>query len=479
MTESGSCFQEKRKLHRWLRTGRNIECTHTMMNGGKLVVPQQELRVLYQALSDDLTTNPDFRVFLTELRSKVSPMYFDLDLKKEEEAKWPAIWRAAILVMRDTMRAMFTKVALAAQPHLLDAVVCAVDGTDLSGVHVYFKNVLVDEERALSMRYAIVSELHHTHKHLADWDKVIDDAVYRKGTGGLRMPGSKKLAPCQECRGFNGMRNPNCPNMCDERGRACVGRQYRFFGLISDVDDEMTDSYRRSLASSWASLLSSTSLRRADGTALSNGYDPPKGMARPTEMPRLLSKFVLKAEHHAYQAVEACVRAYHPNYAHLYVDKIYQTTSGNNAKVFVRGRNATFCLNLLGDGKSMGNWHSSRRVWFQVTPRDLEPRCSCKCDTTDRRVSGKRCSEWRGGKAVLSEEARDALFPNKKYKDAGHYKRSADDMLTGGVVGSLKAVPQGFDDLLSVDPARAARAIRHNDYDNMLDSLGRMIGRTS
>ena len=63
MTESGSCFQEARRRHRWQRTGRNVPYTHTLMNGGKMFVPYHELRILYSTLADDLKVNPDFRVF--------------------------------------------------------------------------------------------------------------------------------------------------------------------------------------------------------------------------------------------------------------------------------------------------------------------------------------------------------------------------------------------------------------------------------
>lgn len=376
--------------------------THTMLNGGCLGVSVSELPYMYSALAVDLQFEGT-RVYLQELHTPTFPMYFDLDLKSIDAAQRQPAYQKIMAVLFEVMHKFFPE---RSEPHLFDTVVCTVyaDGQpDLSGVHVYCKNVIVDLDKALQMRYAIVSQLVHDHRSVA-WSDIIDVAVYRTG---LRMVGSMKLENCPLCKAVTGQADRRCENRCDDKGRVCAFRQYRFYDLLSDAPEEENATWRTSLRE-WGALLTATSLRTNAGAT--PGYRVFKGCPSvpASDKPRRFAN-TLDGNQALMKQVEDVVRRTHKQYSNVDVTRVAIVNQGKAALVYVDGFNSTYCLNI-------GDYHRSSRVYFYLTPRQgVRIKCTCK-KTDDASVMRSHakppvpCKAYSSFPAVLDVNVREALF---------------------------------------------------------------------
>lgn len=410
--EQANQFVKARRLGKWWR-GRasgsiDHPVTHTLQNGGVLAVPHEELGALYEALGGDLASDPQCRFYVAEKRTPTFPMYYDVDLKKAGVEARRKAYPLIVAAAREEARAFFRGVKPERVGRLFDTIVCTTANDDYTGVHLYMPNLLVDEDRAKLMRYALVARLQHEARDLvANWEDVIDEAVYK---GGLRVPGAKKLQECAVCKAVRGAPDPDCPGLCDRKGRQCVGRQYVFYALFSDVDDAATAAHRESLATNWAYLLQQTSLRRPASAVPSPGFAEYPGCPRPTQA-RLSfpKKNELPRSSPAWPLIERAVRRFAGEYYQLDVDRVFMPPDNRFVMVFVSGKNATFCPNKQG-------YHKSSRVWFKILQSGMELRCLCKKKDTEGRVSRKMCSQYRSHMLPLDRELIDHLFPNNMFK---------------------------------------------------------------
>lgn len=404
-TEQANNFSIARRLGKWYRARADGDpdhpVTHTMQNGGVLSVPDGELDKLYTALGEDLAGDPQCRFFVSEQRTPVFPMYYDVDLGKDAAEARKEAYALVVRAAREDVRSFFRGATEARQ---FDAVVCTV-GDDFSGVHVYFPRLLVDKDRAELIRFSLVARLQHEARDLVgNWEAVVDEGVYRFG---LRMPGARKLVECTQCKAVRGAPDPNCPGMCDRRGRQCVDRQYRFFALFSDVEDAKTDAHREALRTNWTYLLQQTSLRRPAGVPLTPGFAEYPGCPRPsTAKLRFPKKNELPRSSPAWPMIERAVRRFAGEYYQLDVQRVFIPADNRYVMVFVSGKNATFCPNIK-------DYHRSARVWFKILQSGIELRCQCKC----KKAEGRRpCSEYRSHTIPLDRELIDVLFPNNMFR---------------------------------------------------------------
>ena len=207
---------------------------------------------------------------------------------------------------------------------------------------------------------------------------------------------------------------PQCHGGCDSRGRVNLGRIYRYYGYLSNLDGVSsakdspgvlnTEQLRDRLSGNWAFLLQTTCLRPA-------GAQPTPGFRLYPGCPVVLNerrrfKNVMAEDHAAYSLLEQQLRAMRPQTAELDVDRIAITgKNGTVALAFVSGHNATYCPNIEG-------FHKSARAYFYITPSGLEQRCGCKCDTVQGRKSGMPCKDWKSIRRQVTPELCAALFPN-------------------------------------------------------------------
>lgn len=412
-SEQANQFVKARRLGKWYRTradGSPDGITHTLQNGGVLVVPEGDLPRLHEALGADLATDPQCRFYVSEKNTPVFPMYYDVDMKNEggdpdntteaqRREKRREAYTHLVRLAREDARNFFRGAGGAAAERLYDLIVCTT-GDDFTGVHLYFPNMLVDVDRARVIRYSLVARLQHEARDVvANWENVIDDAVYGKG---LRMPGSLKLADCRKCKADKGVPDPECENLCDRRGRECIGRRYSFYALFSDVEGEATDSHRAALATNWTHLIKETSVRRPAATAATAGFAEYPGCPRPTQSKlRFPKKNELPRSSPAWPLIERAVRRFAGEYYHLDVDRVLIPADNRYVMVFVSGKNARFCPNK-------GDYHASSRVWFKIVQSGIELRCLCK-------KKDRTCAQYRSHTLPLDRELVDELFPNNMF----------------------------------------------------------------
>lgn len=423
--EQSNAFLKARRLGKWskARADGNPDhpVTHTLQNGGVLSIPDDQLHILYEALGDDLASDPMCRFYVTEKSTPTFPMFYDIDLKNEppkeskeskESSREPEEVRKeaySLLVglAREEARSFFRTVKNP-NPRLFDTIVCKTHG-DFTGIHIYFPNILLDKSRAEIMRYSLVARLQHEARSLvSNWEDVVDESVYRMG---LRMPGAQKLQDCSVCKKMNGVVDPNCPGLCDRRGKQCIGRQYRFYALFSDVDDEKTKDHRIALQTNWSHLLKSTSLRRPATVKATPGFVEYPGCARPTIKMRFPKRDELPRSSPAWGLIEQAVRRFAGEYHQLDVQKVFippENQKSNRAVfVYVCGKNATYCPNKKG-------YHNSSRVYFRIIQSGMELRCLCKKNNGG--MGRKKCSEFKSHMLPLDREVIDVLFPDNMFQ---------------------------------------------------------------
>jgi len=408
--EQSNAFLKARRLGKWSRAradgNPDHPVTHTLQNGGVLSVPDDQLHLLYEALGDDLASDPMCRFFVAEKRTPIFPMFYDIDLKEEKEEARKKAYALIVELSREDARCFF-RTASNTNPRLFDAIVCTTPD-NFTGVHIYFPNILLDKDRAEILRYSLVAKLQHEARSLVDnWEDVVDESVYRMG---LRMPGAQKLQDCSVCKKMNDVVDPNCPGLCDRRGRQCSGRQYKLYALFSDVDDQKTKDHRIALGTNWSHLLKSTSLRRLPTTKATPGFVEYPGCPRPAVKLRFPKRDELPHSSPAWGLIEQAIRRFGGEYYQLDVQKVFippeNQKSNRSVFVYVCGKNATYCPNKKG-------YHGSSRVYFRIIQSGMELRCLCK---KKNKVGGKLCSEFKSHLMPLDREIIDVLFPDNMFQ---------------------------------------------------------------
>jgi hypothetical protein len=150
--------------------------THVLMNGGILLVPDEEIQEFHRVYLE--TINSGTKLYVVEQKTERFNFFVDLDYKAKEKLsdgdlyQFCDIIHSAIGVDRKFYVAR-------AQPRPLK------DGLIKSGVHIHWPGLVVTKTRALQLRTKIIEELGE-----GPWEQIIDASVY--GGSGLRMLWSHK-----------------------------------------------------------------------------------------------------------------------------------------------------------------------------------------------------------------------------------------------------------------------------------------------
>lgn len=417
----------------------NATCSHYMYGGlyamGKLVVPQGSPTA---ALAAAVVT--DFRMCrfgaLTENKPAKKPMRFYLDVDFNvlgglEDATWSLI---EATVLEETRRFfpsvpgtddLFVALVLASGTRS----VCKPDGTTgtKAGVHVVFQNLFVDVDMALYLSSAIVARVQKLAPESDDRGLAtcIDQAVYGK-TRGLRWAWQFKCSACVRC----------CST--SPEGRVVPNRKgctHCFSGVVADVSSSMyapvytvdgmgTRTYLPDCRMEpTIELLLASSIRYVEADAVSPGFVVYEG-APPRPVLRAVGKraensvavvtdagepakpakadLVLRGSEAA-KALQAAIRRMHRMYADIDVKYAHRAGNGNWYKVFVRNVGASYCMNV-------GKDHSHAQILFIAKRSGIQQVCQCRCDTTEGRITGRRCRDYSSPSQALLAAERSVLF---------------------------------------------------------------------
>jgi len=198
--------------------------THTIMSGGILYVSDRDYDEFLSVYAEEIKKGNKTLTF-SELRSDpVFNMYFDIDIL-DEGVLTPEYVKEMISVVHRTMKLFFPSIG----DNKMKCVVCTTQCKDVdvkvepvgeplepggepvepvfktykkNGYHIVYPFVRVDFEKALQLRFSVVSELKRCMGERSiesnPWSDVMDKAPYHNG---LKMCGSVKTIKCSVCKG--------------------------------------------------------------------------------------------------------------------------------------------------------------------------------------------------------------------------------------------------------------------------------------
>ena len=392
---------------RGARGGDKPQLTHTLMDGergGCVSVPSEATKEFFAAYGKDLASGVP--LFVVERRSDVFKMHLDVDFKSmasDEDV------RRLLDVACSAVRACF-----ADRPEEARCLCCAAQRTpprfggnrpaaprQTPGLHLHFPAAVVDEAFALRVRAAVVDACERELPWPGvTWSSAVDAAVLRSG-GGLRLNGSDKCRPCEECGGHPS-RRLFCAG-CGRRGSKAQGKVYWPWAAWPFQDAEAQAMLRRAVENP-AHGVRLCSTRVAEGTAATwtlkkrcRGLEDADG-----DLGQLRRRGAACSESLPPRAQEALVdalRAAHPSWRHLELRSTARV-GGGSFLVRVAGPGARFCLNK-------GCEHQSQSIYFVLGAEGLSQRCF------SRKACAHRfglCEDFAAIPFPLSLELREALF---------------------------------------------------------------------
>ena len=333
--------------------------TNVSMAGGCYRVSDAEYAEFLGAYADAVAAGE--RLYLVERPSARTRFYADLDLVARDEAHGDALadLAAATIARGAGLRGELVLLRAAAKP--------TAEGGVKVGVHLVMPRTRVDAAQAEALRRALLDELERAASDEGvapprnGWSEAFDESVYRHG--GLRMVGSRKMAPCA-CR-------EACPH---PRRRVDAGRPYelvRVLGPDGYEDAALTRRLRANPALCAVACSIRTPARPGEAEP------PPAKRARAAGGPLLASLLEAPPD---------------PAHAQLRVADV-ATTAGGRRTLRLEGPGERWCPHA-------GREHASSSVYAVADAGGLRLRCHCR---------KRSCPAFWGPAQALSAAGRTLL----------------------------------------------------------------------
>lgn len=347
-----------------------------------------------------------------EIRTKVFPMYFDIDA-----------WQAKAFSTEQLMEILMTITTVCATlyPDLPDdAMWFAVSGREpnkkptadgtpwiKSGCHIIMKYLLVDAPIAYTIyakTLAALEKAHsrdfHTHN---TWRQVLDAAVYRE-TGGLRMVLSQKIVKCSTCKNSKKKDGRRVPCEICQGQNAFDGNPYQIMGIYTSVDGviELHERSTGTAIKTPANAVCWSSLRREPNATVTPGFDNEQLIPfRDTTTREFKYQREIKSSG-LNNCIEKVIRGMHTKYQDVYVNHVRVISKTKCRIVLHQGHNSSFCQNK-------GSTHSNN-IFFEISmgkKPNITQRCFCTCDV--ERKDGI-CKNYRSPPIPIELELANQIF---------------------------------------------------------------------
>ncbi len=226
--------------------GDNKQLTHTFMDGGTLVVPEDDInksQLFYDMMAKHIIKQEFFPI--SELRTEVFHYYLDFDIKSNVEVSKEDF----IIVMRNIQKVL-SLVLKCDNEHYCYISTCnskiLEDNKIKTGFHVNYPMVNVDSFIARKLRQIIIQYLNYNKQNIIDldWEQVIDEEVYVGA--GLRMIGADKAKKCpiKNCAGKKKNGKEYC-DTCDNKGYIYENRRYFPYMIMKSDGSEYTSKMEK------------------------------------------------------------------------------------------------------------------------------------------------------------------------------------------------------------------------------------------
>tara|TARA_B110001452_G_scaffold96058_1_gene79410 strand:+ start:2633 stop:4072 length:1440 start_codon:yes stop_codon:yes gene_type:complete len=382
--------------------------THLLLTGGAFSIHGEKFEELYAKLGSYLKNKGVEMPSVSECRSSIFPMYYDLDLKLPIATMGvDAVQSIVRVIIKQTTRfypedirerlgrcIVTTKTGLAEED--------PETGLFKHGVHVHFPRILVNENNARQIRMGVLNGLISYLGSWVEilgidpgdkWDDFVDDAVYNNG---LRMIGAPKASKCKQCK----MTDITC-DACEKQNKNfIIDRRVYMLCMVLSIDGERDADFEVELSKNMTLLLSNCTVRKDDGTLPTEGYAIYPGCPQLTStyltaaskgkkrkgnmsvlsgagkrpMDRRFTDEITDAK------VRDIVRKYLLSYASVYATCTFDVYRGGDwIRVKLKGDDAKFCINKQG-------YHNSNNVYMDFRRRGVNAhvymKCYCPCKTS-------------------------------------------------------------------------------------------------
>ena len=414
--------------------------THLVLTGGTFQINDDaDLNMLYTRLGNHLRYEGAEMICVTENRTTVFPMYFDLDLKLPIPVlSCDAIQTVLRVLIRQTLRFYPEDV----HDRIGNCVVLDKTGTAplnestglyKHGVHVHFPKLMVDVDSAFQIRMGVLNGLTSYTGSWEEvlgtnpgeqWNDVVDEAVYRTG---LRMLGAPKATKCRSCPP---PKDGTCGICKGQNAKYIIDQRVYKLCMVLEHAGERDPVREEAFTKNMPLLLTKCSVRAPLGTVVTEGYsiypgcprlsssqlaDVSTGKKRKLPLSSLSGgaskrpsdrRFTEPVENpRAKEIILKYLKHFHEGYSTCLVEA---KRNGNKIRVNLRGDQAKYCMNKVG-------YHKSNNVYMDIERSGLDAKaimkCYCPCKTSEGRPGcGRECSTM--DKHPLSQKSIDRAEVN-------------------------------------------------------------------
>jgi hypothetical protein len=459
----------KNQLDRYGSSQKEKVTTHLCMMGrygGILHVPDDQYNKFLELYADGVMAGESS--YFSEQRTLVFPMIFDYDIMRKTKVNIKFITNLVQLAQIEMKKYYKPDPTPTNQnPWTSDrwlAIICIASTKKIeedkikTGVHVYFPNLLVDQEQALQMRYSILCSVEKLEDDLVkerksevdkrfsgtslnydqlkehwsyqssgnSWEEIIDHQIYT--TNGLRMPYSNRALSCHVCKKERPADRKSCWK-CLGHGKIDEDRPYKPHIVLDEHGTRQT-SLENQLKRNFHWSVKMCSIRRPMGTLVTPGYEIYEGA--PKYVPETTTKRKIKSTNST-QATQSTKRKLSevelsdvrfqtvmniinqrtiPQYTDLVGKNMEKNVNANKYLVKVRGHGDRYCMNKR-------DYHNGSHIWFEVSTKGICQRCFCR-------------------KPALAQMQPCAKFESKPFP----YTKDEYDILFGSSVGGMRDLIQ-------------------------------------